>query len=70
MKHSIKFEIYHDGEFYCARCFDFDIFTQGSSLDEVMNNIKEAVNLYFEDTETQKEKENYDGILTVMEMAM
>ena len=35
MKHSIKYIIYHDGEFYCALCFDFDIFTQGYSLDEV-----------------------------------
>jgi len=67
MKHSIKFEIYHDGEFYCARCFDFDIFTQGLSLDEVINNIKEAVSLYFEESET---KADYDGILTVMEMAI
>jgi len=67
MKHSIKFEIYHDKEYYCARCFDFDIFTQGSSLDEVISNIKEAVRLYFEDS---AEKVDYDGILTVMEMAI
>jgi predicted RNase H-like HicB family nuclease len=70
MKHSIKFEIYHDGEFYCARCFDFDIFTQGYTLDEVIANIKESVYLYFEDAETQKVKGDYDGILTVMEMAI
>ena len=66
MKHSLKFEIYHDGEFYCARCFDIDIFTQGKTLDNVMENIKEAVNLYFEDVE----QDEYDGILTVMEMAI
>jgi predicted RNase H-like HicB family nuclease len=70
MKHSIKFEIYHDGEFYCARCFDFDIFTQGATLDEVTENIREATNLYFEDAERQEEKKDYDGILTVMEMAI
>ncbi|MBN1410522.1 MAG: type II toxin-antitoxin system HicB family antitoxin [Spirochaetales bacterium] len=70
MKHSIKFEIYHDGEYYCARCFDFDIYTQGSTLDEVIKNIKESVNLYFEDAEPQHFKNEYDGILTVMEMAI
>ena len=67
MKHSIKFEIFHDGEYYCARCFDFDIFTQGSTLDETIDNIKEAVSLYFEESDA---KEDYDGILTVMEMAI
>ncbi|MBN1523619.1 MAG: type II toxin-antitoxin system HicB family antitoxin [Spirochaetales bacterium] len=70
MKHSLKFEVYHDGAYYCARCFDFDIFTQGSTLDEVTANIKEAVQLYFEDSEKKEVKDNYDGILTVMEMAM
>lgn len=49
MKKIIKVEIYHDGEFYCARCMDFDIFSQGASLDEVIANIKEAIVLYFED---------------------
>ena len=49
MKKMIKIEIYHDGEFYCARCFDYDVFSQGKSLDELIVNIKEALALYFED---------------------
>jgi predicted RNase H-like HicB family nuclease len=49
MKKMIKAEIYHDGEFYCARCLDFDVFTQGKTLDEVIGNLKEAVHLHFQD---------------------
>ena len=49
MKNTIKAEIYHDGEFYCARCIDFDVFTQGKSLDELVHNLKEAIQLHFED---------------------
>ena len=49
MKSMIKTEIYHDGEFYCARCLDFDIFTQGKSLDELVVHLKEAVELHFLD---------------------
>jgi len=49
MKKIIKIEIYHDGEFYCARRIDFDVFSQGTSLDEVVENIKESIILYFED---------------------
>lgn len=70
MKQSLKFEIYSNEEFYCARCFDFDIFTQGSTLDELITNIKEAVELYFDDASSNVEKENYDSILTLMEMAI
>ena len=32
MKTMIKAEIYHDGDFYCARCLDFDVFTQEKLL--------------------------------------
>ncbi len=49
MKNVIKAEIYHDGEFYCARCLDADIFTQGRTLDEAVENLKEAIALHFSD---------------------
>jgi len=32
----IKTDIYHDGEFFCGRCLDFDVFTQGKTLDELV----------------------------------
>jgi predicted RNase H-like HicB family nuclease len=44
----IKIEAYHDGEFWCARGIGEDIFTQGETLDELMENIKEAVALHFD----------------------
>lgn len=49
MKKIITTEIYHDGEFYCAKCIDFDVFTQGKTLDELVKNIKEAIILHLED---------------------
>ncbi|MGB5158466.1 type II toxin-antitoxin system HicB family antitoxin [Desulfobacterium sp. N47] len=49
MEKIIKAEIYNDGEYYCGRCIDFDIFTQGKSLDELVKNLKEAIQLHFED---------------------
>jgi predicted RNase H-like HicB family nuclease len=49
MKHIIKSEIHHDGEYYCGRCLDFDIFSQGKTLDELVQNLKEAIQLHFED---------------------
>ena len=49
MNKIIKADIYHDGEFYCGRCLDFDVFTQGKTLDELAANLKEAIQLHFED---------------------
>ena len=48
MNKMIKADIYFDGEYYCARCIDLDIFTQGKTLDELAKNLKEAIKLHFE----------------------
>jgi predicted RNase H-like HicB family nuclease len=69
MKKDLKFEIYNDGEFFCARCFDADIFTQGKTLDEVYKNIKESVSLYFDESDYKIKKEDYNGILAMMELS-
>ncbi len=45
----VKFEIYHDGKYWCARGIGVDIFTQGKNLDELMKNIKEAVEVHFDE---------------------
>jgi len=39
----VKFEVYNDGKYWCARGIGVDIFTHGKTLDELMDNIKEAV---------------------------
>ncbi len=45
----MKFKVYFDGEHWCALGIGISIFTQGKTLDELMDNIKEATSLYFED---------------------
>lgn len=46
----VKIETYFDGETWCARGISEDIFTQGSTLDELYKNIKEAVAVHYGDT--------------------
>ena len=48
MNKILKAQIYFDGEYYCGKCIDFDVFTQGKTLDELTKNLKEAVELHFE----------------------
>lgn len=45
----VKIETYFDGKSWCARGIDEDIFTQGSTLDELSQNINEAVDVHFGD---------------------
>ena len=48
---TIKAEIYFDGEYYCVRCLNIDVFTQGKTLDAAVKNLREAVSLHLEDEE-------------------
>jgi len=45
----IKFEIFHDGNHWCARGVEVDIFTQGNTLDELNENLKEAVEIHYDE---------------------
>jgi predicted RNase H-like HicB family nuclease len=38
----VKFEVYQDGDFWCARGIGHDIFTQGKTVDALFENIKEG----------------------------
>ena len=44
----LKIEAYHDGKFWCACAIGQDIFTQGETMDALVENIKEAVALHFD----------------------
>ena len=43
----VKMETYFDGEFWCARGMGEDIFTQGRTLDELYQNMQEAVSVHY-----------------------
>jgi len=45
----VKFEIYFDGKYWCARGIGEDIFTQAKTLDKLMKNINGAALSHHED---------------------
>ena len=63
----VKIEIYNDGEYWCARALEEGIFTQGDTLDELMEIIQEAASLYFEDRLSKGEQIT---ILTLSEITL
>jgi predicted RNase H-like HicB family nuclease len=38
-----------EGDMYVSLCLELDIVSQGKSVDEALDNLKEAVELYLED---------------------
>jgi hypothetical protein len=45
----VKLEVYYDGEFRCGRGIGASVFTQGKTFEELLENVKEAVALHFEE---------------------
>jgi predicted RNase H-like HicB family nuclease len=45
----IKYVIYKEGKHYVSQCLNVDISSFGSTIDEASLNLKEALQLYFED---------------------
>ncbi len=42
--------ITHEGEWYVARCLEVEVTSQGHSVEEALANLREALELYFEDS--------------------
>jgi len=38
-----------EGRFFVARCLEVEVTSQGENLDDALANLKEALELYFED---------------------
>jgi len=53
---SLKFTstIKKEGEYFIARCIELGVVSQGKTLDEANFNLKEAVELYLENTKVKK----------------
>lgn len=43
--------VLEDGDWYVARCLEVEVASQGATIDEALENLREALELYFEDDE-------------------
>lgn len=39
-----------EGKWHIARCLEVEVTTQGETIEEALHNLKEALELYFEDS--------------------
>jgi predicted RNase H-like HicB family nuclease len=45
---NLKYIIYREGDYYVSQCLNFEVASFGTSIDEALSNLKEAVELYLE----------------------
>jgi predicted RNase H-like HicB family nuclease len=46
---NLKFVVYREGKYYVSQCLNVDIASCGDTIDEAIQNLKEAAELYFEE---------------------
>lgn len=66
---SIKYNVMIQKEenWYVAKCIDNNVASQGETIEEAMQNLKEALELY---TQTEKPEQPKDVFITTLEVAV
>ena len=44
----IKYVVYQEGKHFVSQCLNVDVSSFGETIDEAIRNLKEAIELYFE----------------------
>ncbi|MCP8308577.1 MAG: type II toxin-antitoxin system HicB family antitoxin [archaeon] len=59
-----------EGKWYVALCPELDVASQGKSMEEALKNLKEAVELYFEDEDAKMPEVGYRPIVTIVKVTV
>jgi len=46
---TIKYIVFKEGKYYVSQCLNVDISSFGKTVEEASSNLREALDLYFED---------------------
>ena len=60
---TIKYVIYKEGKYYVAQRLNVDISSFGNNIEEATQNLKEALDLYFEDEPARKNYQKIESTL-------
>ncbi len=47
---AVKYIIYKEGEYYVSQCLNVDVSSFGNNIQEAIDNLNEALELYFEES--------------------
>jgi predicted RNase H-like HicB family nuclease len=57
---SFKYVIYREGKYYVSQCLNVDIASCGDTIQEAIDNLKDAVELYFRNEPKKKKAAFHD----------
>ena len=49
---ALKYIVYQEDKYYVSQCLNVDVSSFGKSLQEAVDNLNEALELYFDDNDT------------------
>ena len=60
---TIKYIIFKEDKYYVSQCLNVDISSFGKTIDEATANLKEALDLYFEDKPARRNYQKIENTL-------
>ena len=60
--------VWREESIYVALCPEFDVASQGKSVEEALSNLKEALELYLEDEDVEKPSKVEAPIVTIVKV--
>ena len=48
---NIKYTVYKEGNYYVSQCLNVDVSSFGNTIEEAIDNLTEALELYFENND-------------------
>jgi len=52
---NLKYVVYQEDKYYVSQCLNVDVASFGETIDEAVRNLKEAVELYLESEDAERE---------------
>jgi predicted RNase H-like HicB family nuclease len=52
---SVKYIVYKEGEYYVSQCLNVEVSSFGNTIQDAIDNLNEALTLYFEEPESKIE---------------
>ncbi len=60
--------VWRDGDFFVARCVEVEVASQGDTVEDAIEHLKEALTLYFEDAPAPRT--NSQAFLTTLDLKL
>jgi len=68
LTHQFSTIITKENHLYVAHCPELDIASQGETIEDAINNLKEAIGLYLEDEDAEIESTDFKPMVTLIEV--